>query len=92
MIELIKFGANWCGPCRVVAPTVKKLAEKYNTEESEIQVTDIDIDANPAFAQEYKVMSIPTFVFKKNGEIEHRQTGVMTEEQIESQIRKLNEN
>lgn len=92
MIEVIKFGAEWCGPCKVVAPTVKKLEEKYNVDGSEIQVTSIDIDKSPEFSQEHKVMSIPTFIIKKDGVVKFKKTGILTESQIENEIKTVKEN
>lgn len=92
MIEVIKFGADWCHPCSQVAPTVKKLQEKYNLEGSEVQITSIDIDKYPAMAEEYRVMSIPTFIIKKDGNVEFKKTGILQESEIEDQISKLKTN
>ena len=86
MIEVIKFGAEWCYPCKVVAPAVNRLKEKYNVEGSDIQITSIDIDQNPASAEEYKIMSIPAFVFKKDGILIEKKTGVLQESAIETII------
>lgn len=92
MIEVIKFGAEWCNPCKVVAPMVTKLMEKYNVEGSDIQITSIDIDENPAFAEEYKIMSIPAFVFKKDGVLVEKKNGVLQESKMEEIIEELKKN
>ena len=92
MIELIKFGAEWCQPCAVVAPIVKKLEEKYNIDGSDIKITSIDIDENPEISQEHKVMSIPTFVIKKDGIVKFKRTGALTESQLETEITNVKEN
>jgi thioredoxin 1 len=92
MIEVIKFGAEWCGPCKMVAPTITKLQEKYNVEGSDIQVTSIDVDKNPEFSQEHRVQSIPTFIFKKDGVQVDKKVGVLRENQIEEIINTLKSN
>lgn len=92
MIEVIKFGAEWCGPCKMVAPTITKLQEKYNVEGSDIQVTSIDVDKNPEFSQEHRVQSIPTFIFKKDGVQVDKKVGVLFENQIEEIINTLKSN
>lgn len=62
---LVDFFATWCGPCKMVAPSVQKLAAEHD----EIKVGQIDIDANQEIARKYGVMSIPTFGLFKNGEV-----------------------
>ncbi len=47
MIEVIKFGAPWCGPCRMMEPTIESLINEYNIEGSNVKIIDIDIDQNP---------------------------------------------
>lgn len=61
----VDFFATWCAPCRMVAPSVEKLAADHD----EIKVCQIDIDANQAIAMKYKVMSIPTFGLFKDGQL-----------------------
>lgn len=89
MVEMIKFGAEWCGPCRMVKPTVAKLMEKYNTEGSTIKITDVDVDAQSDAAKQYGVRSIPTMIFLKDGKEFSRKVGVMGEEQIELIIKEM---
>jgi len=55
MIEVIKFGAQWCGPCRIMGPTIESLIEKYNVEGSDIKIVDIDIDENPQMGSLHKI-------------------------------------
>jgi thioredoxin 1 len=93
MIQLIKFGADWCGPCKLIAPTIEKLQSKYNTEGSEIEIISSDVDQNPDLAKTHKIMSIPTILILKNDEVVFRKTGVMQESQIELELTNiLNEN
>lgn len=62
---VVDFWATWCGPCRVVAPEIDKLAAKY---QGAIDVVKVDVDANPATASRYGVMSIPTVPYFEPGQ------------------------
>lgn len=61
---VVDFWAVWCGPCRMVAPEMEKLAAKYG---DAIQVVKVDVDANPALSQAFNIMSIPTIAFFRPG-------------------------
>jgi len=89
MIEVIKFGADWCGPCRMVAPSVEKLKEKYNIEGSSVQITSIDVDQNPELSKEHKIQSIPAFIFKRDGVMITKIVGVATYDKLEETIKNL---
>lgn len=60
---LVDFFATWCGPCRQLAPVLEQVASDH----PEVKIVKIDVDENPALAQQYGVMSIPTLVYIKNG-------------------------
>jgi thioredoxin 1 len=90
MIEVIKFGADWCGPCKMMAPAMNKLKEKYNIEGSEIQITDIDVDMNPEMASLHKIKNIPVTVFKTDGVEIKKVVGVLSIDKIEEHINELN--
>jgi thioredoxin 1 len=62
---LVDFWAEWCGPCRMIAPTIKELANDY---QGQVTVAKLDVDANPQTAMKYRVMSIPTIILFKNGQ------------------------
>ena len=64
---VVDFWAVWCGPCRMVAPEMEKLAEKYD---GAIQVVKVDVDANPVLSQAFNIMSIPTIAFFRPGKDE----------------------
>ena len=71
---LVDFWASWCGPCKMLAPTVDKLAEKYD---GKVIVGKVDVDEEQELARQFGVMSIPTVVFLKNGVEFDRKVGVM---------------
>ena len=61
---VVDFWAAWCGPCKMVAPEMVKLAEKYD---GVVDVVKVDVDANPGLSQKYGIMSIPTIAYFKPG-------------------------
>ncbi len=65
---VVDFWAVWCGPCKMVAPEMEKLAEKYG---DAIQVVKVDVDANPVLSQAFNIMSIPTIAFFRPGKDEN---------------------
>ena len=90
MIEVIKFGAVWCGPCKVIAPTINELKKKYDAIEGcGINIIDIDVDENPELGEKYQIRSIPTLIFVKDNEIVERRTGILKESEIEEIIKSL---
>ena len=91
MVEVIKLGAEWCAPCKAMAPIIKSLKEKYDAiEGTDINIIEIDIDENPELGEKYKVKSIPTIVFVKDGEMVQKKVGLLNEAQIEEIIKEIN--
>ena len=82
-LAVIDFWAAWCGPCKMLAPAVAHLAEKY---EGKALVAKVNVDEEPELAQRFGVMSIPTLVFLKNGREFDRKVGVMPPEVFEQVI------
>lgn len=82
-ITLVDFWATWCGPCRMQAPVIEELAEKY---EGKFKVAKVDVDANPNIAARYGVMSIPTLIVFNNGEETARRVGVQSLNQLETML------
>lgn len=80
---LVDFYADWCGPCKMMAPIVKELAEKFA---GKCKVGKCNIDENLKVAQNYRVMSIPTFIIFKNGEAVVTAIGAMSKNDLESKI------
>ncbi len=89
MIKVYKLGAEWCGPCRVMKPTINTLMEKYNVEGSDVQIIDVDIDADKTLAEEHSVRSIPTTLFMVNDELAIKRGGVLDRTAIEQIIQEL---
>ncbi|MBE6606616.1 MAG: thioredoxin [Ruminococcaceae bacterium] len=77
-VVLLDFYADWCGPCRMVSPIVDEIAE----ENPAYVVGKINVDDEPELAQEFGVMSIPTLVVIKNGEVVNQATGARPKAQI----------
>ncbi|MEO3829891.1 thioredoxin [Actinomadura sp. B10D3] len=63
---LVDFWADWCGPCRMIAPVLEQIAEE---QEGKIKIAKIDYDANPETPNKYGVMGLPTLLLLKNGEV-----------------------
>ena len=75
---LLDFFASWCGPCRMVAPILDEIAE----EREDIKVCKVDIDEQPELASRYRVMSVPTLMVLKNGNIMEQSIGAKPKHQI----------
>ena len=75
---LVDFWAPWCGPCQMLGPIVEDVAE----ENTDIKVCMINIDENPDLAIQFKIMSIPTLVVFKNGEVYKKSVGVISKSEI----------
>jgi thioredoxin 1 len=73
-LAMVDFWATWCGPCKMLAPTVEKLGEAYA---GKVLVGKVDVDEEPDLARRFGVMSIPTVVFLKNGQEFDRKVGLM---------------
>ena len=75
-LVVVDFWADWCGPCKMLGPTVETLAERYD---GTARVGQINVDQDPELARHFGVMSIPTVVFLKGGREIARKVGVMPE-------------
>jgi thioredoxin 1 len=82
---LVDFGAVWCPPCRMLAPTIRALAEKYA---DAVRFCEVNIDDNSSTAQRYGIKGIPTMILFKNGKEEERLVGAASKEAISRLIDK----
>jgi thioredoxin 1 len=80
---LVDFWAEWCAPCRVLAPTVEAIAEQYG---DTTRVFKLNVDNSPAVAQRYGVQGIPTLIIFQNGAEKERIVGVASQEKISRTI------
>ena len=81
---LVDFWAEWCGPCQMMLPVIEELAK----EQTEIKVCKVNVDEQMELARQYRVMSIPTFLVFKNGEIIAQTLGAQQKEKLLELIRK----
>ncbi len=83
---MIDFWAEWCGPCRMIAPIVQELAEEYG---ENIVIGKVDVDNNPQITARFGIRSIPTLLYFKNGEVVDKQLGAVPRSTIEEKLRSL---
>lgn len=83
---MVDFWAPWCGPCRAMAPIVESIAERY---QGKVKVAKVNVDENPQLAVRYSIMSIPTLLFFRNGQVVDKIIGLVPEREIEERLNKL---
>jgi thioredoxin 1 len=83
MPVLVDFYADWCGPCKTMAPILQQIAAQH---EGKLRIIKIDVDKNPAVAQQFRVQSIPTLILFHKGQPVWRQAGVVPAAQINQTV------
>jgi len=84
-VALIDFWAEWCGPCRALAPTIEELHKEYA---GKVFIGKLDVDENPQTAEGFQVLSIPTLIVMKNGQEVDRIVGCVPKKSIEAVLKK----
>jgi len=82
-LVMVDFWAPWCGPCRIIAPTIEELAKEY---EAKIKVGKLNTDENPDIATRYGIMGIPTIMFFKDGQRVDQIVGVVPKSILKSKL------
>ena len=80
---LVDYWAEWCGPCKMIAPVLDELATEYG---DKITITKVDVDSNAAIAQKYGIRGIPTLMIFKDGEVHGTRVGAATKGQLKEFI------
>lgn len=84
-LTVLDFGADWCGPCKVLAPVVDKVSKEFQ----EIEITYIDVDTDQDTTKTYNVRSVPTLIFCKDGVAQFQTVGAISEEKVRDSFTKL---
>ena len=84
--EFIDFYAEWCGPCHVMKPIIEEVEKEY---EGKITFTKVDVDQNPELSQQYNVLSIPTYIFKKDGTVKDQAVGTLSKDELKKKLDEL---
>lgn len=85
-VVMVDFWATWCGPCRILSPTVDEISDEY---EGRVLVAKCNVDDCEDIAMQFRVMSIPTLIFFKNGEVVDKLVGLVSKEEITSILNSL---
>jgi len=85
-LVMIDFWAAWCGPCRMISPTVEELAKEYG---EKVKVMKLNTDENSEIASRYKIMGIPTIMFFKDGAKLDQIVGVVPKQQLKAKLDSL---
>ena len=85
-LVLVDFWAEWCGPCKMLAPVLDEIAVEQN---GRAKVVKVNVDENPMRAQRYNIQSIPTLLYFAGGEVRDRTIGVPSKQSIISKLEKL---
>ena len=80
---VVDFWAEWCGPCKMIAPALEEIAGSLG---EKVKIVKLNVDENPNTASKYGIMSIPTLMIFKNGEMSSRQVGAAPKQKLEQWI------
>jgi thioredoxin 1 len=80
---VVDFWAEWCGPCKMIAPALEEISKTLS---GKVKIVKLNVDENPGVAAKYGIMSIPTLMMFKNGELASRQVGAAPKQKLEQWI------
>ena len=86
-ITIVDFYANWCGPCRMLAPVLEELEE----ERDDLKIAKVDVDEARELAMKYRISAIPALLFFKDGKLSKNEVGFMTKDDLISIINEIND-
>ncbi len=84
-VALIDFWAEWCGPCKAIAPAIEELSKEF---EGKAIIGKVDVDSNPQTAMNYGIRNIPTILFIKNGQVVDKQVGAVPKAHLAAMLNK----
>ncbi len=84
-VALVDFWAEWCGPCRAVAPVIEELASDYK---DTVLVGKLDVDTNPEVSMKFGIRSIPTILILKDGEVVYKHVGTSAKQTLAAELEK----
>lgn len=83
---VVDFYADWCGPCKMLSPFVEAMEPLY---QGKVKIGKLNVDNNPDIAEKYNVMSIPTLLFFKNGQLVNTSVGMISKDSLQEKIEQL---